>query len=610
MTSLTTAPPAAGGAHRRSQPNHPVFTTIPPGDRYERHPGDVLRLVAWTITTVALVTVLETAERTTHAIDGDVAGWIDSIPESGRQLGRIVVAVAAVLALAIVVLALVIRRRWRRLATLGLTAALAGGAVIGLGELTGLVDEAVVLDEAALAQGTAPVAAMAAAVAMAMVARPWSSAELRRFVRWTLVAGGAVLVLASSLSAIELVLAIAVGNVIAAVVLVAVGAPNRRPSAHALAVALEEAGIEVADVATERAIAGRAQLHRITTTDGTRLFVKVYGEDCRDADRLYGALQTVLVRGPMEASVGPRRRAEHEALALFVAERKDLPWPRARVVVSVGDASAAVVMTAVVGRRLDELTRDELTPGLLEAVWREVARMHRAGLAHRALRAPNVVVTAAGPTFVGAAGAQIGADELAVVIDRAELLASLTGLVGGEAAVAPAAAVMAPEELAATMPYLQPLALSSTTRRTSSRRDLEQLRRQVAATTERSVVPLVRLARVRPRTLLTVAALTGAFYLLLPQLANVDDSVAALRSADWPWLLLVVALSVLTYVFAALSLMGGVRPRLPLGRTVEVQLASSFVNRVTPANVGGMALGVRYMQRAGISSAKPSPGSP
>ena len=56
----------------------------------------------------------------------------------------------------------------------------------------------------------------------------------------------------------------------------------------------------------------------------------------------------------------------------------------------------------------------------------------------------------------------------------------------------------------------------------------------------------------------------------------------------------------LTYGFAALSLMGGVRARLPLGRTVEVQLASSFVNRVTPANVGGMALGVRYMQRAGI----------
>ena len=116
----------------------------------------MLRLVAWTISTVALVAVIETAERTTQAIDGDVAGWIDSIPESGRQLGRIAIAVVALLALAIVVLALVVRSRWRRLITLGATGALAGGVVIGLGELTGLIDDAAVLDEAVLAEGIAP----------------------------------------------------------------------------------------------------------------------------------------------------------------------------------------------------------------------------------------------------------------------------------------------------------------------------------------------------------------------------------------------------------------------------------------------------------------------
>ncbi len=33
-----------------------------------------------------------------------------------------------------------------------------------------------------------------------------------------------------------------------------------------------------------------------------------------------------------------------------------------------------------------------------------------------------------------------------------------------------------------------------------------------------------------------IATLTGAFYFLLPQLANVDDSVEALRSANWGWL--------------------------------------------------------------------------
>ena len=43
--------------------------------------------------------------------------------------------------------------------------------------------------------------------------------------------------------------------------------------------------------------------------------------------------------------------------------------------------------------------------------------------------------------------------------------------------------------------------------------------------------------------------------------------------------------------------------------TVQVALASSFVNRVTPANVGGMALNVRYMQKAGVRRPKRSPAS-
>jgi undecaprenyl-diphosphatase len=50
--------------------------------------------------------------------------------------------------------------------------------------------------------------------------------------------------------------------------------------------------------------------------------------------------------------------------------------------------------------------------------------------------------------------------------------------------------------------------------------------------------------------------------------------------------------------------MGGVQEDLPFVTTVEASLASSFVNRVTPANVGGMALNVRFMQKAGIPPAE------
>ena len=46
------------------------------------------------------------------------------------------------------------------------------------------------------------------------------------------------------------------------------------------------------------------------------------------------------------------------------------------------------------------------------------------------------------------------------------------------------------------------------------------------------------------------------------------------------------------------------RDHLPFVANVGASAASSFVNRVTPANVGGMALNVRFMQKAGIEPAQ------
>ena len=97
-----------------------------------------------------------------------------------------------------------------------------------------------------------------------------------------------------------------------------------------------------------------------------------------------------------------------------------------------------------------------------------------------------------------------------------------------------------------------------------------------------------------------IAVLVGAFYLLLPQLANVGDSFTALRHANFGWIAICIAMSLLTYIASAVGQAGGVPNRLPVIPNVEAQAASSFVNRVTPANVGGMALNVRFMQKVGV----------
>jgi undecaprenyl-diphosphatase len=184
----------------------------------------------------------------------------------------------------------------------------------------------------------------------------------------------------------------------------------------------------------------------------------------------------------------------------------------------------------------------------------------------------------------------------------AELLASLAALVGEDRAAAAAARVLGGEQLARAVPLLQPLALSAATRKAVAGHDglLTRTRAAAAAASGQESPELARVQRVRPRTLLAIAALTGAFYYLLPQLADVGSSWRAMQSAHWIWLPVVIAFSALTYLASAISLQGGVSVRLPFWPTVLTQGASSFINRVSPANVGGMALNVRYLQKTGV----------
>jgi undecaprenyl-diphosphatase len=209
------------------------------------------------------------------------------------------------------------------------------------------------------------------------------------------------------------------------------------------------------------------------------------------------------------------------------------------------------------------------------------------------------------PRIVDFSFSELAATERQMHLDVAELLASLAVLAGEERAVSSAMEVLGARGVAPAVPLLQPLALSASTRRAVARQDglLKRTRSRAADASGQPDQELARVQRVRPRTLLTIAALAGAFYFLLPQLAQVESSWRALQSAHWAWVLVVIAFSVLTYVAGAISLIGSVAVRLPFWDTLLTQGASSFVNRVSPANVGGMALNVRYLQKSGVEPA-------
>ncbi|WP_018571294.1 lysylphosphatidylglycerol synthase transmembrane domain-containing protein [Streptomyces sp. PsTaAH-124] len=128
---------------------------------------------------------------------------------------------------------------------------------------------------------------------------------------------------------------------------------------------------------------------------------------------------------------------------------------------------------------------------------------------------------------------------------------------------------------------------------------LTQIRHQVLRIRPQAPVEPARLERVRPRTLISfIAGAIGAYY-LLTQLTHIEFNTL-FAHAQWGWLAAAVAFSALSYVAAAMALLGFVPERVPFVRTVAAQVAGSFVKIVAPAAVGGVALNTRFLQRAGV----------
>ena len=114
-------------------------------------------------------------------------------------------------------------------------------------------------------------------------------------------------------------------------------------------------------------------------------------------------------------------------------------------------------------------------------------------------------------------------------------------------------------------------------------------------------VQLEKLERIKPKTLMIILASTLAFYTLLPQLADLDDTADTFGSAEVPWLLAALVASAVSYVFATISFVGSVADAVPYVPALRSRLASSFTALVGPASTGVIGFSVRFLERSGVS---------
>ncbi len=191
---------------------------------------------------------------------------------------------------------------------------------------------------------------------------------------------------------------------------------------------------------------------------------------------------------------------------------------------------------------------EAITDDVLHSIWQgvEVMRTHR--IAHRDLRLANVMLAPDGrPWIIDFGFAEIAATDQMLDTDVAELLSSTALKVGVTRAVDAAIAVIG-KPAVAQRGAAHPAARAQHGDAQVADRRASRCATSCASTPPRPAAPATSSLRTcsassRARSS-SFVSLAVAFYLLIPQLADVSGVWSKLKDADWTWALYALGASV------------------------------------------------------------------
>jgi uncharacterized membrane protein YbhN (UPF0104 family)/tRNA A-37 threonylcarbamoyl transferase component Bud32 len=591
-----TASSATAAAPRRASSEAISGLLVPAeaGRRNRRTVDGVLLAVAAVV--LGLAAAIASAA---HAQDASVAEGLVALLGWADPAFR--VAWVAMLGLAaLVLLDILVRRRWLLLRDEIVALVVVTGLGVVLGGL--VISDWLPIEPHLLSGWGFPELRIAWVTAVLVVAGP----ELVRPVRVVAACivplaalGAAVLGAATPSAALA---GIAFGFCGAALVRLLFGTAAGFPPATRVTDELAGLGVTATDLRpSDRQRVGSAQY--VGADGGGPMTVRVLGRDAQDTQRWARRWRQLAYRDPPRSvAVGRLEQVEHEALATLMAAQAGVGAP-AVVTAALGEGGDAIIVTR--GPDLAPLEAEtDVSDEVLEALWREVAKLHAAGISHGRLNASNVVLVDGDPVVVDFAAATLGAPKSAIDIDVAELLVACTVLVGPDRALAAASRGAGNAAVEGSLPYLQRGALSPHVRDLARHHDvaLEQLRASAAAATGEKLPDIVPLRRVRPRDLLTTAAIIFAAYLLISKLAKIGFGTIyhELRGSNLVWVAVALIVAQLAYLSQAVQLRGAVETPLPLLPCVVLKSAAKFLNLTVPGSAGSIALGIRFLQRLGV----------
>ena len=438
--------------------------------------------------------------------------------------------------------------------------------------------------------------------AVLTVSGPWLPAHWRRWWWTLLLAFVPIHLVVSAVVPARSVLGLAVGWFVGALTILVVGTPALEVPLEGAVRAMARRGFVVTEFTVVRP-AGPGALVLSATSDNpdALAIVELYGPNQRSG----GALRQFWLRlklrssetAPLHASM--RRAVEHRALMAIATGDVGVANTSPLAVSALARGWTLYAHTPARGTVIDERSGEGLA-----AAWESLGVLHEHQISHGDLRSKEITIKDGKALFGGFGSAEFGASDFQLQADIAQLLLTTTGLYGARAAVDAAVALLGKDAVLTASRRLTKSALPSRIRKSVADAGavMSAARDEVMRQTGANQIQAETITRFTRNQVIQLVLLVALVYVAYPFISTLPTFYSELRTANWWWAILGLAVSALTYVGAAAALWACASGMVSFRNLMIMQLANTFAATTTPAGVGGLALSARFLQKNGVGA--------
>ena len=578
--------------------------------RATRRPRDLVTLLA-TLAVTVLVTAIGTfAAQTTAGLDADLTTATRVLPSFALFILNTIGATSIIFVPVLVGISLLTRNRTRQLVDALIAAGLSVLTLVAISILVVQSDSPrliIALTGGIQTQGVTPLDPLIAGlISFLVIARVFDRGKLGLIATVSVIALSFASLIAGQTTIVTQVVNIMLGWAIGLAVRYSFGTPINRASVEKIVEALDSGGLIVdqIDLSLETS---EGRIYRAILKTGSQINVWVFDWELQGSGVLSSWWRGLTVKTSGDfRGMSIRRRVERTALLTYAISATGVRVPEVEMVREIEPDSIFIALENLNGSSFAEINsrKIKLTSSQIEKFLTDVKIIHDADIAHRSLAAENIFVTQSGDiAFTGVHSGTVASTDLQQRVDLAEALVTASRASSILETVQVAKRLFTTKELIRTIPAIQSVAMSRKTRQylSSNKELLKDLRKALGELAPSAELQPISFQRIKWKNILLASASVVALYVLVPQFSQISIK-DLITTAEWKWAIVALVGSALTYFASTALLLSFISVPINWFRTLQAQLAASFATLVTPPTLGSVAVNMRFLSRAGVSS--------